>query len=391
MLFAPSKKTAPAADAGAAGGPPPGRYALELRDLYKSFGAVTAVAGVNASLQPGEILCLLGPSGCGKTTTLRLIAGFDTPDAGEIRIAGRPVYAAGVNESPEKRRIGMVFQEGALFPHLTVAGNVAFGLPKNRRRKEVAAEALRMVGLAGYESRYPHQLSGGQQQRVALARALAPEPALILMDEPFSSLDPGLRGQLRAEVGAILRERNATVVCVTHDQEEAMQLADRVLVMQEGRVEQTGTPEALFHQPDTPFAAAFFGAAQFLPAWQDGDFLTSEVGQTSWPDFWPSPWPAHRTLQVMIRPDCIDILPDDHGGGVIVQRDFRGAFYLYTVELASGRRVQALKSHIDQLETGTRVRVFLRPGHRLLPFIDGQAFINAPAFFAGETDRAAQP
>lgn len=391
MLFTPSKKTPPAPNPAPPGpavsaAPDAGAYALQLRDVSKSFGPVTAVDGVNISLQPGEILCLLGPSGCGKTTTLRLIAGFDAPDAGEIRIAGRPVYAPGVNQSPEKRRIGMVFQEGALFPHLTVAGNVAFGIPKSRRRRQLASEALRMVGLAGYETRYPHQLSGGQQQRVALARALAPEPALILMDEPFSSLDPGLRGQLRAEVGAILRARGATVVCVTHDQEEAMQLGDRVLVMQDGRVEQTGTPETLFHNPDTRFAAEFFGAAQFLPAWQDGAFLACEIGRMPWPDFWPTPWPAHRELQVMIRPDCVDLLPDDHGNAAILQRDFRGAFYLYTAALPSGQQIQALKSHIAPLPEGARARAFIRPGHRLLPFIDGQAFVNAPAIFHGAAD-----
>ena len=378
MLFTPSKKTPPAPHPAPPGPADAGAYALQLRDVSKSFGPVTAVAGVNISLRPGEILCLLGPSGCGKTTTLRLIAGFDAPDAGEIRIAGRPVYAAGVNQSPEKRRIGMVFQEGALFPHLTVAGNVAFGIPKSRCRRALASEALRMVGLAGYETRYPHQLSGGQQQRVALARALAPEPALILMDEPFSSLDPGLRGQLRAEVSAILRERGATVVCVTHDQDEAMQLGDRVLVMQDGRVEQTGTPETLFHNPDTRFAAEFFGAAQFLPAWPDGAFLTSEIGQIPWPDCWPTPWPAHRELQVMIRPDCVDLLPDEHGSATILRRDFRGAFYLYTVALPSGQPVAALKSHAAPLPEGARVRAFIRQGHRLLPFIDGQAFGNTP-------------
>ena len=385
MLLAPSKMTPPSPAPPGPAPAEPGTYALQLRDVHKSFGPVTAVAGVNLSLPPGEILCLLGPSGCGKTTTLRLIAGFDTPDAGEIHIAGRPVYGARVNQSPEKRRIGMVFQEGALFPHLTVAGNVAFGVPKNRRR-ELTAEALRMVGLAGYETRYPHQLSGGQQQRVALARALAPEPALILMDEPFSSLDPGLREQLRAEVRAILRQRGATAVCVTHDQDEAMQLGDRVLVMQDGRVEQTGTPETLFHNPDTRFAAQFFGAAHFLPAWQDGPFLTCEIGRMPWPDFWPSPWPAHRQLQVMIRPDCVDIIPDEHGNGSILRRDFRGAFYLYTVALPSGQPVQALKSHIAPLPEGARVRAFIRPGHRLLPFIDGQAFVNAPAIFHAAAD-----
>ena len=361
--------------------------ALRLSQVSKSFGDTAAVSNLSLELPAGEILCLLGPSGCGKTTTLRLIAGFETPDAGAIRIGGRTVCGDGVNASPERRRIGMVFQEGALFPHLTVAQNVAFGLPRrNPRRREQVASALKMVELDGYEARYPHQLSGGQQQRAALARALAPAPDLILMDEPFSSLDQSLRAQLRAEVRSILKQRNATVVCVTHDQEEALQLADTIALMQQGRIEQTGSPETLFGRPDTKFAAEFLGAADFLPAWRDGDDLASAVGRRPWPPFWPTPWPEHRELQVMVRPDCLGIVSDDAGNGVVMERSFLGAFYIYQVELTSGRRVKVLQSHTERIEPGARVRVFLRDGHALQPFISGEAFVDGPALFAAAAD-----
>ena len=351
--------------------------ALRLSGLSKSFRDVKAVVDVDLDLSRGEILCLLGPSGCGKTTMLRLIAGFDTPNAGTIHIGRRQVFGPGANENPEKRRVGMVFQEGALFPHLTVAQNVAFGLPKDRQRAEKVAQALKLMDLEGYDDRYPHQLSGGQQQRVALARALAPEPDLILMDEPFSSLDASLRVQLRAEVRAILKERGATVVCVTHDQEEAMQLGDRVAVMSEGRIEQLGSPEEVFNNPGTRFTAEFFGTADFLPAWRDGELLATEIGRAPWPVKLAGAPSDALDLQVMVRPDCLDFGPDEAGNGVVAQREFLGGFHRYSVSLDSGHRVQVLKSHIADFEPGTRVNVTLREGHRLLPFVNGHSMGDA--------------
>ena len=374
MQFVPSKnRVQPAGSPAVADG-----CALRLSGLCKSFRDVAAVDNVDLDLAHGEILCLLGPSGCGKTTTLRLIAGFDQPDAGTVRIRDRMVCGSGVNVAPEKRRVGMVFQEGALFPHLTVAQNLAFGLKKGRQRKQQVAEALHLVNLADCAARYPHQLSGGQQQRVALARALAPAPDLMLMDEPFSSLDPGLRGQLRAEVRAILKERGATVVCVTHDQDEAMQLADRVAVMNQGRIEQLGSPEQVFSHPNTRFAAEFFGTADFLPAWQDGAYLASEVGRVPWSASWATPPSQNGELLVMLRPDCLDLEsdPESNGAasnGAVVRREFLGGFNLYSVELDSGHRVQVIQSHLTRFDAGMRVRTFLRAGHQLLPFRNGRA------------------
>ena len=349
-----------------------GDWMLECRDVTKQFDDVAVLRGLNLQVRQGQILALLGPSGCGKTTALRAIAGFAQPDSGSIRIAGEPVHQNRRSIPPEKRRVGMVFQEGALFPHLTVEQNIAYGLSKSDDRAERIAEVVRMTGLDGLEQRMPYELSGGQQQRVALARALAPRPELLLLDEPFSNLDPGLREQVRRDVVDILRRGGVTAVFVTHDQEEAMYVGDTIAVMNRGRIEQQGTPQDIFHQPESKFVAEFIGMVDFVPAvWEEGQIRT-EIGQTEWPVVPGSP-ESSGYLEVMVRPDCMECVPSDTGNGVIVEREFRGAFYLYRVALTSGGAVRCLLSHTEEYEVGASVSVRVRCGHSLRPFMDGVA------------------
>lgn len=235
---------------------------LELRGIAKRFGAVIAVDDFSLAVPDGEIVALLGPSGCGKTTVLRIVAGLERPDVGRVFLAGRDA----TDWPPEKRGVGLVFQSYALFPHLSVGANVAYGLRSRRgERKARVRELLGLVGLSGYERRRPHQLSAGQQQRVALARALAPKPRVLLLDEPLSALDAALRKNLRAELRALLGKLGMTALYVTHDQEEALALADRVAVMRAGRLEHVAPPEELYNRPRTPFVAAFLGRANLWP------------------------------------------------------------------------------------------------------------------------------
>ncbi|MGH3909550.1 MAG: ABC transporter ATP-binding protein [Pseudonocardiaceae bacterium] len=238
---------------------------LVVRGVSKSFGATPVLRGVDLTVPQGALAAVLGPSGCGKTTLLRVVAGFDTADAGEVVIGGRLVTGPGVAIPPERRRVGMVPQEGALFPHLSVAGNVAFGLPRAQRAGRVT-EMLDLVGLGGYGTRMPAELSGGQQQRVALARALAPGPALVLLDEPFSALDTGLRAALREDVRQALHATGATAVLVTHDQQEALSTADVVAVLRGGSIVQAGTPADLYSTPRDLEVATFVGEAVLLDA-----------------------------------------------------------------------------------------------------------------------------
>ena len=345
--------------------------ALRCVDLTKSFNGSRAVSGLGLELVKGELLALLGPSGCGKTTTLRLIAGFEVPDSGSIEIAGQTVAGPGTYTPPEKRHIGMVFQDYALFPHLTVAENVAYGLPKGRRRDARVRMVLSLVGLLDLQSRMPHELSGGEQQRVALARALVPDPAIVLLDEPFSNLDAKLRQQVREEVKEVLQLSGATALFVTHDQEEALYMGDRVAVLNQGRMEQLDTPQAVYQTPATYFVARFVGVADFLAVtFRDGTLWT-EAGP-----FNATAPESQEGLEVMVRPDDVTFRASEEGQGRIISRIYQGAFTLYRIILDSGNTVHSLRPHLEQHAVGTRVKVSLEPGHALLCFRDGKAVIE---------------
>ncbi|MBI2860379.1 MAG: ABC transporter ATP-binding protein [Chloroflexi bacterium] len=330
--------------------------AVRCSDLTKDFGRTRALYDINLEVEEGSFLALLGPSGCGKTTLLRLIAGFEAPDQGAIEVAGRTVAGPGVFVPPEKRQTGIVFQDYALFPHLDVSRNIAFGLPKGANHQNRIAEMLSLVGLKGYERRMPHQLSGGEQQRVALARALAPHPTVLLLDEPFSNLDADLRSRIRAEVKGILACAGATVIFVTHDQEEALYMGDRVGVMNAGRMEQIDTPEAIFYRPASPFVAQFIGVADFIQGVvQNGDVVT-EVGRAPL----DRKLPPGEKVRVMLRPGAVDIVPAADGDGVITERIFQGSEYLYRVQLPSGASIRSLQQYSCCYPANTRVRVTAR-------------------------------
>jgi iron(III) transport system ATP-binding protein len=335
---------------------------LEVHELRHAYGDHQVVTGLSFSLERSAIGCLLGPSGCGKTTVLRCIAGFEAVQAGEIRLAGRIVSGPGVTLPPEKRRIGMVFQDYALFPHLSVAANIAFGLhgtPQAERNARIR-ELGELVGLSAALGKYPHEISGGQQQRVALARALAPRPELLLLDEPFSNLDVDLRERLSLEVREIIKASGATAVLVTHDQQEAFVMADEIGVLHEGRIQQWDNPYNLYHRPANRFVADFVGQGVFLPAKALGPGQVEiELGVLKGAEV-----PGNGgKLEVLLRPD--DVIHDDAAPtrAEVMHKAFRGAEILYTLRLESGRKVLALVPSHHNHALGERIGIRLDVDH----------------------------
>lgn len=307
--------------------------ALAVRHLTKRYNPFQppALQDVSLEVARGELVALLGPSGCGKTTLLRLLAGFEVPDAGEVSVSGRVVATPERQLPPEARRLGYVFQDYALFPHLNVAQNVGFGLRGRSRgeRRARVEETLALVGLSDFRRRYPHQLSGGQQQRVALARALAPDPEVLLLDEPFSNLDAALREETRGEVRRILKRGGATALLVTHDQEEAMTFAERLAIMRGGRVEQIGAPELVYRTPRNAFVASFLGATNLLQGVAEGSVAHTLVGPLELTR------PAEGPVLLSLRPECLQFCA--RGAPVrVLSRDFKGHDLTYTCQLLGG-------------------------------------------------------
>ncbi|RLM87825.1 ABC transporter ATP-binding protein [Halobellus sp. Atlit-38R] len=347
---------------------------LELDDLQKSYGSEPVVEGLSLSVREGEILTLLGPSGCGKTTTLRLIAGLERPNGGAVRLNGRSVSGS-TFVPPEERGVGVVFQEFALFPHLTARENIAFGL-KDRPKDEVdqrVDELLELVDLAGQGDSYPDQLSGGQQQRVALARSLAPEPEILLLDEPFSNLDVDLRVEMREEVRQIIKETGVTAISVTHDQEEALSISDRVAVMNDGEIEQVGDPEGVFQHPESRFVAAFLGYASFIPGYVSGDVVETDLGTVPRDQIHGLAPEYDRTrVDLLVRPDDVSVRRLDCEGveacGNVVARRYLGPTFLYEVELDTGESVQCMHNHDENIPDSGPVGLELDADHELAWF-----------------------
>lgn len=343
----------------------PASSILELRSVSCAYGTSRpAIKDISFSIREGEILCLLGPSGCGKTTVLRAIAGFEPVRSGQIVLSDRLVSSSTETVPTEERRVGMVFQEYALFPHLRVADNIAFGLHHLSRAERICRvqEMLRLTGLEGLERRYPHELSGGQQQRVALSRALVQNPVLLLLDEPFSNLDPDMASRMRQDLHSLLRRTKTTTILVTHDHEEAFAMADRIAVLNRGEIEQLEAPELIYHLPATRFVADFVGQADFVTGEIRQGLVHTELG--TFPNTIDGAEGSH--VMVMIRPDDIHLVPNKSANSRVVARQFRGSENLYTVQLPSGQLVHSSESSTSVYHEGTAVELRVSATHTVL-------------------------
>ncbi len=349
---------------------------LELNQLACGYAGHTVVANLDIHLRAGDIGCLLGPSGCGKTTTLRAIAGFEPISAGNIRLDGRQLSSPSKRIPPEQRQIGMVFQDYALFPHLTVSENISFGIMRHPERKRIVDELLDLVKLNHLGKRYPHELSGGQQQRVALARALAPAPKLLLMDEPFSNLDGELRRRLSAEVREILKHRGISAMLVTHDQSEAFAVCDHVGVLKEGHLQQWDTPYNLYHEPATPFVASFIGQGYFIR----GQLLSPDTVQTELGVIRGNrayQLPEGSSVDVLLRPD--DIVGQENSSlqARIIGKTFFGATTLYRLQLPTGSILESIFPSHDDHAMGEMVGIRIAADH--LVVFAAQGSVNTHA------------
>ena len=346
---------------------------IECRDVTKRYGdGPPAVDRASFALYPGEILSILGPSGSGKTTTLRLIAGFESPDQGEISIRGMEVSGPSAHVPPDRRSVGMVFQEYALFPHKTVAENITFGLHRlaAREREQRLTEVIDLVRLNGLEGRYPHELSGGQQQRVALARTIAPRPIAVLLDEPFSNLDVAMRREMRRELVSILRENSIATIFVTHDREEAFAMADRIGVMRDGRLEQVDAPDVIYHAPATPFVAKMAGTSDFISAEIHDGLAVSEVGRLPFTSSNGVMGNGSRVV-LLVHLDDFQVIPHDDGPSTVRAREFLGDSTVLEIELPSGATLRCRQRSYSTLAPGERVALVPETAKAFLAFSAG--------------------